>query len=183
MASVEDRWISKASGERTDRYGSGKRYRVHYVDPAGRQRGRSFARKGDADRFAATVQADVLRGTWLDPAAGKMTLRRQAAARLQGYHADSSRAEKIRQHLDRHILPALGDYPLGYLAQRPSLISQFLAALPLTASSAEQVYITLCSILDAAVDDGLIPRNPCKAQSVRRPRAARRKVTPWSPAR
>jgi integrase len=180
VASREDRWLSKATGERTARFGRGKRYRVHYTDPAGAQRSRSFGRAVDADAFKATVEADLLRGTWIDPARGRITLRAQSAARLAGYHADSSRAEKIRQHLDLHILPVLGDYPLGELAQRPSLISQFLGGLPLSASSAEQVYIALSSILDAAVDDGLIGRNPARVPSVKRPHAAARKVTPWT---
>jgi integrase len=121
-----------------------------------------------------------VRGTWIDPAAGRITLRSLSAARLEGYHADSSRAEKMRQHLDTHILPALGDYPIGQLSQRPSLISQFVAALPLAGGAAEQVFVTLASILDAAVDDGLIPRNPCRVPSVKRPRPATRKVTPWT---
>src|ERR1019366_5169446 len=142
MASREDRWISKATGEHTARYGKGKRYRVHYADPAGRQRGRSFARAVDADSFRATVEADLLRGTWIDPAAGRIPLRSLSAARLEGYHADSSRAEKMRQHLDTHILPALGDYPIGQLSQRPSMISPFLSALPLAPNSAEQIYVT-----------------------------------------
>jgi integrase len=182
MASVEDRWISKSTGQRTARHGKGKRYRVHYTDPAGSQRGRSFTRRIEADAFRATVEADLLRGTWIDPSAGKITLRVQAAARLAGYPQDSSRAEKMRQHLDLHILPALGDYPIGHLAQRPSLVSQFLASLRMTAGSAEQVFITLSSILDAAVDDGLVPRNPCRAPSVKRPRAPRRQPTPWTGA-
>jgi integrase len=183
MAHVEDRWYAAGPDGRrvkSARHGTGRRWRVRYLDPGGRERNKSFDRKVDADRFRIQAEADIQRGTWVDPAKGKITLRRQSAARLEGYHADSSRAEKMRQHLNLHILPALGDYPLGQLSQRPSLISQFIAALPLAAGSAEQVFVTLSSILDAAVDDGLIPRNPCKAPSVKRPRAARRKVTPWT---
>jgi integrase len=182
MASTEDRWVARATGARTARYGKGLRYRVHYLDPTGAQRSRSFARKVDADSFRATVEADLLRGTWIDPAAGKITLRRQAAERLKGYHQDSSRAEKIRQHLDLHILPALGDYAIGHLSQRPSLVGQFLASLPLSPGGAEQVFVTLSSILEAAVDDGLIAKNPCKAQSIRRPRPGRQKIIPWTAA-
>ncbi|HEY2550113.1 MAG TPA: tyrosine-type recombinase/integrase [Streptosporangiaceae bacterium] len=174
MGHIEDRW------RRAGRKGTGRRWRVRYLDPAGRERSRSFDRKVDAERFLVQVAAEVQRGTWIDPAKARTTLRRQAADRLEGYHRDSSRAEKIRQHLDLHILPALGDYTLGQLAQRPSLISQFMASLPMSAGSAEQVYITLASILDAAVDDGLIARNPAKAQTVKRPRAPKRKVVPWT---
>ena len=37
-------------------------------------------------------------------------------------------------------------------------------------------------MLNAAVDDQLISRNPCKASSVRMPRQPKRKITPWTPA-
>jgi integrase len=33
--------------------------------------------------------------------------------------------------------------------------------------------------MTAAVDDGLIPRNPCRAASVRTPKAEARRVVPW----
>jgi integrase len=43
------------------------------------------------------------------------------------------------------------------------------------------VFALLSSVLNAAIDDGLIQRNPCRARSVRPPRADRRKVVPWAP--
>lgn len=61
MASVE---------KRGDRQGG---YRVRYRDPVGRQRTKSFRRKFDAQQFAATVETDMARGMFVDPAAGKQT--------------------------------------------------------------------------------------------------------------
>jgi len=69
---------------------------------------------------------------------------------------------------------------LGQLADRPSVVRQWLGALPLAASSAGQVFITLSAILAAAVDDGLITRNPCRAASVRLKTPPKRKVVPWT---
>jgi hypothetical protein len=57
---------------RTGRYGSGMRWRARYVDPEGRERSQTFARRVDAERFVATITADVLRGTYVDPDAGKV---------------------------------------------------------------------------------------------------------------
>ncbi len=54
-------------------------YQVRYRDPDGRQRAKSFRRKGDADRFAAVVEADKLRGAYVDPTAGRIKLRDFAA--------------------------------------------------------------------------------------------------------
>ena len=39
-----------------------RRYRVRYRDPGGNTREKWFKRKVDAGRFAATVEADKLRG-------------------------------------------------------------------------------------------------------------------------
>ncbi len=184
MAHVEDRWYKSVDGNpvRAPRYGSGRRWRVRYLDPDGRERNKSFDKKADAERFRTQVEADVLRGTYMDPDAGKMTLRRYAGDWAKGWHADSSRGEKIRSHLANHIVPGLGGYTLGQLAARPSIIQQWLSGQPLGAGAAGQVLITLSSVLSAAVDDNLIPRNPCKAGSLRAPKIARGKVTPWTAA-
>ena len=146
MAHIEDR---RARG--------GRRWRVRYLDPDGRERNKSFDRKTDADRFKIAVEADVQRGTYIDQSAGRMTLRTYAATWREAYSPDSSRGEHIATHLSRHILPALGDVTLGQLASRPSMIQQWLAGLRLSPLSAGQVFITLSAILSAAVDDNLIP--------------------------
>jgi hypothetical protein len=46
-----------------------------YRDPAGRQRSKTFKRKTDTNRFTSTVEADMLRGDWLDPRLARMTVR------------------------------------------------------------------------------------------------------------
>ena len=75
MAHVQDRWerIVGAARIRTARYGKGKRWQARYRDPDGRERTKDFARKYDAERFLTTVTSDVLRGSYVDPDAGKTT--------------------------------------------------------------------------------------------------------------
>jgi integrase len=173
VSHIEDR--RKRPGDRAR-----LRWRVRYLDPDGRERSRSFARKLDAENFRAQADADILRGTYLDPDAGRMTLRAYAGEWAKGWHADSARGEKVRSHLANHILPGLGGHPLARLAARPSIIQQWLSGLRLGPGAAGQVLITLSSVLSAAVDDGRIARNPCKAASVRPPRQPGRKVVPWT---
>ena len=71
MAHVEDRW--KRAGR-----GTGLRWRARYADPGGAERNRSFDNKADANAFMNATAAKVDNGTWTDPAAGKMTLRKYA---------------------------------------------------------------------------------------------------------
>lgn len=39
-----------------------RRYQVRYVGPDGRERAKTFGRRVDADRFAASVETDKARG-------------------------------------------------------------------------------------------------------------------------
>ena len=50
------------------------RWQVRYREADGRERSKTFNRKPDAQRFAATVTADIARGEYLDPTAGKTTV-------------------------------------------------------------------------------------------------------------
>ncbi len=49
-------------------------YKVRYRDPDRRERSKTFLRKIDAEEFARSVETDISRGAYLDPAAGKVTL-------------------------------------------------------------------------------------------------------------
>lgn len=48
-------------------------WRGSYRDEAGKQHTKSFKRQVDAKRWIATEEAKVVRGDWIDPAAGKVT--------------------------------------------------------------------------------------------------------------
>lgn len=184
MAHVEDRWFKTVRGERvkTARHGTGLRWRARYLDPDGAERNRSFATKLAAERFLTAVEHSKNAGTYRDPDAGRVTLRKYAEQWVQAYPADSTRGEQIRRQLALHILPKLGGKTLAELETRPSTVGQFFSQLPMGPAGASQVAITLSTILNAAVDDQLITRNPCKAQSVKVPRQPKSKITPWTMA-
>ncbi|MCR8695580.1 site-specific integrase, partial [Rhodococcus pyridinivorans] len=53
----------------------GKRYRVRYRTPQGRQTDkRGFTTKAAAEAFAANVEVDKLRGAYIAPSAGRITV-------------------------------------------------------------------------------------------------------------
>jgi excisionase family DNA binding protein len=59
----------------TRRQRNGKvRYLARYTDPSGRERAKSFTRKKDAERFLTGIENDKPRGTWTDPALGRVAL-------------------------------------------------------------------------------------------------------------
>jgi integrase len=187
MAHVEDRWyrtVKDADGtkrrERSERHGTGLRWRARYDDPDGRGRNRSFATRVMAEKFITEVEHSKLAGSYRDPDAGRVTLGSYARDWLAARTCDPATRQVYEGHIDHHIAPALGGERLDQLAARPSRVQAFVAGLVMAPSTARQILGTLSRILAAAVDDGLIPRNPCKAASVRAPRQVQRKVVPWT---
>jgi hypothetical protein len=51
-----------------------RRHRVFWKDPAGKQHGKVFKRHADAKSFAREVEHSLDRGTYSDPARGKISL-------------------------------------------------------------------------------------------------------------
>ena len=175
MAHVEDRWA------RADRKGSGKRWRVRYAGPDGRERSRSFDRKADADRFLHSTAAKVDDGTWTDPAAGKVTLRTYAEQTyLPALTSEATSVKVTESRFRTRILPALGDRTLGQLAAGPSVIRAWAAGLrpELSDSYVRTLLASLSAALNAALTDGLIARNPCSM--VKAPKAPAARVQPWA---
>jgi integrase len=81
-----------------------------------------------------------------------------------------------------HITPYLGKYQIGSLT-RPSVIQKWIRTLQdtgLEPSTIGGISDVLSGVLDAAVDDHLISRNPCRAGSVKLPKLTQRKVIPWT---
>ncbi len=155
-------------------------YQVRYRDPGDRQRSRHFRLKGDADRFAATVEADMARGRYVDPAAGRIPLRQYTAQWLVGQTFDESTRIATELRLRLHVTPHLGDVPLA--AIRPSAIQIWLRQLQKTLAPryVRVIHANLSAILNAAVEDDLIAKNPCRSSSVKLPALDPDKVQPWT---
>ena len=137
------------------------RWRARWREwPGGPQRAQHFARKVDAERFLVDVQHRLLSGTYTPPSAGQISVRAYAADWMTRRTWAPATHDRIEREMRIHILPVLGDRPLASL-RRPH-IEEWANSLPLAASSARIVYETLSSMLEAAVDDERIPRNPAK---------------------
>jgi integrase len=187
MADVYDRWHKSRPGDNeqlcaehgkppTADHGVGKRWQVRYRDADGQQRKENFARKPDADARAKVVGANLLHGVFIDPKAGRVSLRSYSENRWlpAQMHLRPNSAELYAQHLGNHIIPLLGDRHVGAL--RRTDMKAFVAALRkkpaqrqkrgseprlLAASTVVTVYAVLRALMQSAVDDGLIPGNPC----------------------
>ena len=150
------------------------RWQVRYVDPSGRERARNFARKVDADRFLVTVEADKLRGEWVDPRLSKIAFG-EWVERWWGTtaHLKPYTLEGYESLLRVHILPRFGNAPLGRI--QPVDIREWVSQLHsagLSASRTRQAYYLVAQILRAAVESGYLTKTPCIGVSL--PRMQRR---------
>ena len=181
MASIEDRWYRRVNGRLvpTDRKDRGLRWRARWIDPEGRERGRSFSRKTDAEKFLTEIEHSKIKGTYLDPDAGRITLRARVPHWLATRTCGPTTRASIEKRVTKHLLSSnLADKRLNQIA--PSMVSAWVAGLPVGASYTQHLLADLSSILDQAVADSLIGRNPCLNATVRAPRVVRRKVVPWT---
>jgi integrase len=180
---VYDRWTRTVDGQRVPSasHGQGRRWQARWRDHADRQRKRSFDRKAQAEAFLAKVKADLAMGDYVDPGAGRVRLRAYAEDWLERQTFDASTRQALELRLRLHILPELGDYQLRALALQPSIVQSWVRGLQqqLAANYCRVVFANLSAILQAATDDGLIGRNPCRVGSVKPPAPDRRKIVPW----
>jgi integrase len=166
----------------TTDHGVGKRWQVRYRDLNGNQRKENYETKAEADKRAAKVDNELHSGTYVDPTAGKVTLASYAQQWLSSATAGPTTVERYERAIRNHIEPHLGRRELRTL-NRPSAIQAWvkqLQAAGLEASTIGGVNDVLVSILDAAVDDGLVSRNPCRSSSVKLPTRTKKKIVPWS---
>lgn len=146
------------SVERTDQ----GRWRARWRDPDGRQRSKVHARKADAERHLATIHADMLRGSYVTPSRGRITVADWADEWLAGaMNLGPGGRETYRRDLDRHILPTLGHLPIGSVTA--STVERFLADEldRFAASTVLRHYRTIRRMMQIAVDRGRLQRNPC----------------------
>lgn len=181
MAHTEDRWLK--DGQKTSLYGKGMRYRVRYIDPAGVERSKSFPdkQKKAADAFKADVESKINHGEYIDPNAGKVTFKEYADNWLTQCTAGEGSVATYERSLRLKVYPELGNRALNAISTAG--IRAWLAELKrqnVAPTYIRDVKALVSTILHAAVEDGLIARNPCVSKTTKTPKIATQPVVPWS---
>ncbi len=155
------------------------RWQARYTTPSGKDVAapNTFATKTAAQRWLAAVETDLGRGQWVDPQPGKDTLATYAEQWLRSRPDLKIRTQELyRWLLDKYVLPALGTSPLAKLT--PALVRQWHADLVRTAkpTPTRQAYSLLRAMLNTAVRDEVLTRNPCTVRGAGMSRTAERTV-------
>lgn len=158
-------------GRRRRRFGNVRklpsgRYQATYLDPEGSRRAapETFRTQGDADRWLALKEAELLRGEWRNPDDQKESLRAFGTRWIRERPGLRPRTQDLYTWLfNRHIDPHLGHVALGDIdAARVRSWRTKLLDSGVSATMTAKAYRLLRAILMTAVDDGIIARNPCR---------------------
>ncbi|MFD0529583.1 tyrosine-type recombinase/integrase [Kitasatospora arboriphila] len=142
------------------------RWQVRYRDPlTGQLRSAedTYATKRDAEVALTLIEASIVTDKWTDPDAGSVNFADFAATWIKDRKLEESTRERYATVLRLHILPKLGGRSVGEIS--PPRVRAWRSGL-LDAGVGEpsvvKAYQMLRAILNTAVDDGLIQRNPCR---------------------
>lgn len=151
---------------------------VDYADAKGVRRLKTFAKKKDADRFAATASVEVREGVHVADsdsvtveAAGKFWL-----ASCVAHGLERSTLDQYRQHLDLHIAPLIGNTLLSKITV--PAVRAFEDALRDAGRSpalVRKVLVSLGSLLADAQERGLVIRNAVREKSRSRSKGKERR--------
>jgi integrase len=168
---VEDAWIDRA-GNPTKRHGRGLRYRVRWYE-LGKPRSMSFRTKAEADRHWFRVNTMPTVKPTRDVTVGELSAR--WVATKAGMRPKTQEAARTAS---AHVVAQFGLEPAGSVL--PSDVRVWNAGMAGSASLRRQALLALSAMMRMAVEDGLIPANPCA--SIKPPKAARRDPIFMSPA-
>lgn len=181
----------------------GRRWLVRYLAPDGSQPSRSFDLKvgtdpnRHADAYDKMIAEQLRTGTYVDPALAGTTFQAYAEEWRKSRGHDVVTAANVERRLRLHVYEdpehpgsgktpkggvSVGQHSLGLLAQRPSLTQGWIQAMPLAQSTRRLVVGDVSAIYAAAIDDGIIGRDPTKSKSVERPARDPKRARPWTAA-
>jgi len=159
-------------------------WRARYRDEGGREHSRHFTRKVDAQRWLDETTASVVTGQYVDPKAGRVTVREYAEQwRAAQVHREGT-VVQVEGILRRHVYPVLGDRPISSvlpsdvqsLVKRLSTVPRAGSRRPLSPATVGVAHRVLSAIFKSAVADRRLASSPCVG--TRLPKVEKRKVEP-----
>lgn len=141
-------------------------WQARYRGPDGNMRpaDHTFPSKTDAEVWLTRKEAEILNDEWINPDDGRVPLAEYAAAWIEERPNLRPKTIRLYKYLLRcHLEPALGSKGVAEIKEaqvrrwRKSLLDAEVSAV-----TTAKAYRLLKAIMNTAVDDGLIKRNPCR---------------------
>lgn len=177
---VEDRWHRRGAGTpctnpkhgkpgtlvQSAKHDDGKRWRARFVNPSGKEVERSFHVKAEATAWITAQTADIAKGSYVAPKDAVMTFDAWAERWLATY-TKSRRASSARQ-AKTHLKTIREEFgPMTLAEIKPSMVIAWTGKLndDYSPSTVYALYRRLAHVLDDAIHDGLLARNPCSRRT------------------
>lgn len=165
-------------------------YQVRYRDLSGKMHAapHTFVLYSEASSWLSTAEADLRRGTWLDPNRAKVPFEELVLAwKATRPNLRASTAASYGSYLSSLLLPYFGGMRADQItvdtvrdwhkwaSKKPRGRSSAKAdpkgkqeakVTPVSRNTVAKAYRILCSIMDVAVDDEIIARTPCRLRGV-----------------
>jgi len=141
-------------------------YRVRYRGTDGKERSKSFKRKIDAERWAATQMASIAKGEWIDPQESRVTFGEWVPQWELTLHHLGPRTRQLNVGVaHNYLVPLFGARPLDSITRSDvqAMLGDELAAGELSNSAVRRHVMVLSQILQSAVEDGRLGRNVAKS--------------------
>ncbi|WP_331452995.1 tyrosine-type recombinase/integrase [Streptomyces sp. SS162] len=155
------------------------RWQARYPGPDGvlRPADRTFGTKVDAEVWLSQTEADLTRGDWQDPDAGAVEFGVYARQWIAERGLRPTTVELYERLLRIHLLPAFGHRDLDEITA-PRVRTWRTERLAETGAptTVAKAYRLLKAIMETAVDDELIRRNPCRIRGAGQERAPERPI-------
>jgi integrase len=178
--------MSKRRFGRVRRLPSG-RWQARYPGPDGVDRAapQTFGSKSEAEVWLTLKEAEIRRGDWLDPEAGTVRFGDYAPSWVNDHVLKPRTAELYQGLLKNHLAPAFGNVDLGDIREadirrwrKERLDTGRRQARPFGPVTVAKAYRMLHAIMNTAVEDGLIRRNPCRIKGAGQEHSQERPVIP-----
>ncbi|MFE2975503.1 tyrosine-type recombinase/integrase [Streptomyces sp. NPDC059258] len=175
--------MGNAKGSRR-RFGAVRQYRsgrwtASYRGPDGQEfrAPETFETKKDAEVWLSQVEADLTRGNWQDQDAGAVNFKEYALQWVDERGLSATTDELYRRLLRLHVLPTFEDLDLDEITA-PRVRTWRTERLSSTgaATTVAKSYRLLKAIMETAVDDELIRRNPCRIKGAGKESSAERQI-------
>lgn len=146
------------------------RYQARYPGPDGidRPASQTFATKKDAEIWLTMTEAEIRRGDWMDPDAGKVAFGKYAANWIND-QVLKPRTEELYRGLLKNHLAAFGNVDLGDIREgdvrrwrKQRLDAGPRQSRPFGPITVAKAYRLLHAVMNTAADDGIVRRNPCR---------------------
>jgi integrase len=166
------------------RYGKGKRWLACWLDPDSNERTKAFKNKALADNHWRDMESDRDRGDYRDPKAGRELFADIAQRWLSSRTVDPSSRIRYESVYRLHVEPVFGCKRVRTI--KPSDVSTFQTELgerfgPSTVATARLI---LVGVLNLAVADDLVKKNPALATVVQKVTAGDgQRIVAWSEKR